>query len=164
MKKYSKIHNMLHSADLLERRLDVLLSPLDVRPRQARVLNVLNRIGAVTQSALAEEIGVTAGSMSTMVKRLTATGLILRQKSTEDARADILSLTDAGRDALIEVRDVWNEMDAEIENALGHEKANLLAALTHELKTALGGSVAGAGWRQRDTKNAHGLAKKDTKL
>lgn len=164
MKKYSKIHNMLHSADLLERRLDVLLSPLDVRPRQARVLNVLNRIGAVTQSALAEEIGVTAGSMSTMVKRLTATGLILRQKSTEDARADVLSLTDAGRDALIEVRDVWNEMDAEIESVLGHEKANLLAALTHELKTALGGSVAGACWGQRDTKNAHGLAKKDTKL
>lgn len=163
MKKHSKIHNLLHSANILERRLDVLLSPLDVRPRQARILNVLNRIGAVTQSSLANEIGVTAGSMSTMVKRLAATGLIVRKKSTTDARADILSLTDAGRDALVEVRDVWGEMDAEIENALGSEKANLLAALTHELKTALGGRVAGAGWGQRDTNNAHGRVKKDIK-
>lgn len=163
MKQRIKIHGLLHCADLLERRMDTLLSPLDIRPRQARVLNILNRIGSVTQSTLANEMGVTAGSMSTMVKRLTATDLINREKSREDGRADVLTLSDKGRAALAEVQDVWREMDAEITELLGQEKANTLAILTHELKTALGGRVAGYGWGHRSPGEAHGLEKKDAK-
>lgn len=163
MKQRNKIHGLLHSADLLERRMDILLSPLDIRPRQARVLNILNRIGSVTQSALASEMGVTAGSMSTMVKRLTATDLINREKSHEDARADVLTLTSKGRTALAEVRDVWREMDAEITELLGPDKAETLAMLAHELKTALGGRVPGSGWGHRNPNEAHGLKKKDAK-
>ncbi len=144
-----KVHALLYSADLLERHLETLLSSLGVRPKQARVLNVLDRIGAVSQALLAREMGVTPGSMSTMVTRLQAAGLIHRHGNARDRRADVLSLTRNGRRLLVEIHDVWRDMDEMIAAALGPARAALLAELATELKVHLGGRVAGKGWPHR---------------
>ena len=59
-----KFHLLLHSADLIEDYLRIKLSPLDLTPRQARVLKALNRLGPVAQVELARSFGITAASMS----------------------------------------------------------------------------------------------------
>ena len=138
-----KFHSLLHSADILEKRLATLLTPVGITPRQARILNVLNRVGAVSQTALTEQFDVTSGSMSTMVDRLLKLGMIERRKNPEDRRGDLISITDQGTAVLHEVRDVWQEIDELIEDKLGAEKAALLSELTRELKFALGGRVPG---------------------
>src|SRR5438270_13445846 len=55
------------------------------------------RAGAVTTNALAERLGVTAGSASGMVKRLGELGLV------EHRRYHGVSLTEAGRRVALEV-------------------------------------------------------------
>ncbi len=136
-----RFHALLHSADLVEERLRENLVPLDIRPKQARVLGALSLIGSVSQVELAREINVTAGSMSTMVTRLEKLGLISRERHPNERRSDVLSLTNAGRSQLKDIHHTWKQMDEYIEKTIGREKALMLAELTEELRLALGGQV-----------------------
>lgn len=138
-----KFHSLLHSASMLDKRLDTLLTPVGIKPKQARILNVLNRIGPSSQKTLTEEFDVTSGSMSTMIDRLLAAGLVHKEKHRDDKRTDIISLSERGKDVLIEVRDVWRDIDDLIAAKLGPERAELFNEMTRELKYALGGHVIG---------------------
>lgn len=138
-----KFHSLLHAADLVEDRLRVQLDPLGIRPRQARILNALRRMGTASQVELAIEFNVTAGSMSTMIARLIAMKLVSRTKDPSELRTDVLQLTPKGISVLKKVHMVWRQMNAVLEEALGQEKADMLGALSAELKSALGGHVPG---------------------
>ncbi|WP_298971663.1 MarR family winged helix-turn-helix transcriptional regulator [uncultured Roseobacter sp.] len=142
-KKPHKFHSLLHSADILEKRLATLLTPVGITTPQARILSVLNRTGEVSQTVLTERFDVTSGSMSTMIDRLLKLGMIDRRKNPEDRRGDLISITDQGTAVLNEVRDVWQDIDEMIAEKLGPKNAALLAELTRELKFALGGRVPG---------------------
>ncbi len=140
-----QFHSLFHCADILEKRLATLLTPIGIKPRQARILNVLHRSGEVSQTIIAEWFGVTSGSMSSMIDRMLKVGLIERRKSPEDRRVDLISLAPKGASILEEVKDTWQDIDELIEISLGAEKADLLANLTRELKAALGGQIPGKG-------------------
>jgi len=142
-KGHFKFHALLHSSSILDKRLDTLLSPIGIKPKQARILNVLSRIGPSSQKMLAEQFDVTSGSMSTMIDRLLAAGLVHREKHPDDRRTDIISLSHRGSDLLAEVRDAWREIDDLIVEKLGAEKAAIFNELSRELKYALGGRVIG---------------------
>ncbi|WP_417607131.1 MarR family winged helix-turn-helix transcriptional regulator [Primorskyibacter flagellatus] len=136
-------HALLHSADLLERRLTERLAPLGVRPRQARVLVAIDVIGPTSQTVLAREFDITKGSMSTMIDRLLALGLVQRKKSETDKRGDVVTLSSAGGLMVSDIRRAWQDIDTMVEAILGPEKQRLLAELSSELKTALGGTIPG---------------------
>lgn len=136
-------HLLLHSADLVEERLRHRLAPLGVRPRQARVLEALDRMGAVSQTDLAREFGVTAASMSTMTARLIASGFVLREPDPAELRSNVLRLSETGHALLDDIRAAWADIDRAIIEALGPEEARTLAALARELRDALGGRAPG---------------------
>lgn len=138
-----KFHSLLHAADLVEDRLRVQLAPLGIRPRQARILNALRRMGTASQVELASEFNVTAGSMSTMIARLMAMNLVSRTKAPEELRTDVLQLTPQGLTLLKKIHTVWRQINTMLEDALGQEKADMLGVLTSELKFALGGHIPG---------------------
>lgn len=144
MKNKYRFHSLLHSSDLLEQRLRHGLEPLKLRPRQARILSALNKLGQISQVTLAKEFQVTPGSMSTMVTRLEKLGLISRYREPGERRSDVLSLTAEGKAQLQGIRKAWRQMDAQIVEAIGVEKAQLLGELTEELTFALGGRVPGS--------------------
>ncbi len=54
------LHLLLHSADLLEEQLRLRLAKLNVTPRQARILDALDRMGAASQADLSREFDLTA--------------------------------------------------------------------------------------------------------
>ncbi|MGZ2258759.1 MarR family winged helix-turn-helix transcriptional regulator [Roseobacter sp. A03A-229] len=137
------LHPMLHSADLIEDRLRRQLSPLGVRPRQARVLNALDRMGEASQVELTRAFDITAASMSTMTDRLLAAGLIYRRIDPAERRTHILGLTKKGATLLDEIRAAWGEIDRIIIEAIGEEEANALADKATRLRVALGGEIPG---------------------
>lgn len=145
-------HSLLHSADLVEKNLSTLLSSVGLRPKQARVINVLKRLGTASQVELAEWFGVTAASMSTMIDRLLAAKFVVRHKNPADQRIDVVALTPQGEALVEEIRCVWRDVDKLIIAAIGEEKAEQLTALTRELKTALGGKVIGKDMPERNLK------------
>lgn len=134
---------LLHSAHLLEERLRARLLPLGVHPRQARVLDALGRMGKSSQVTLAREFGLAAASMSTMTTRLLEAGLIERQVDERELRSNVLQLSDRGRSLLEAIYREWQETDREILKAIGAENAQHLAALTYQLRNALGGFTPG---------------------
>jgi len=92
----NKLHYLLHSAALVEKRLSLLLSPLGLGPRQARVLDALNTLGQTSQIDLARECDITAASMSTMTSRLIDAGYVSRVSDPINTRSNMLSLTPLG--------------------------------------------------------------------
>ena len=79
-----------------------------VRPRmedgpgmgQARVLKVLKEEGSVAQSVLQDKLAVRPGSLSELLGKLEAKGLIRRTPDPEDRRKNTLSLTEEGEKAV----------------------------------------------------------------
>ena len=137
-------HGLLHSADLVEAELRRNLAPLGLQPRQARVLEAMGRMGAVSQSDLASAFGVTAASMSTMTDRLLAAGYITRASHPASRRQNVLELTDKGRTLLADIAVAWTTVDDSIRAVLGHD-AKTFVSLARRLRNGLGGTIPGTG-------------------
>ena len=137
------LHSLLHSAALVEGLLRLQLAELDITPRQARILDALDRMADASQVQLAREFDLTPASMSTMTVRLLDAGYILRSPHPGEARSHVLRLSDQGQSLLAEVRKVWKQIDQKIEATLGVEKAERLVVLTRELRDKLGGHRPG---------------------
>lgn len=136
-------HGLLHSAKLLEEEVRKLLAPLDILPRQARVLAALSHMQPVSQVELAETFDITPASMSTMTDRLLAAGFITRRTDPNARRRNVLELTEAGRAKLDAILAVWETVDELIQDAMGPDDAQALFRLTRELRDKLGGTAPG---------------------
>ncbi|GAB3262687.1 hypothetical protein GCM10027425_26730 [Alteromonas gracilis] len=74
--------------------------------QQLKVLMLAEHRGPVTAHEIAEELGVSAASVSGLVARLVERGLITQEQGATDRRVRILRPTDGGRVALEEVASV----------------------------------------------------------
>jgi DNA-binding MarR family transcriptional regulator len=74
-----------------------LLAGLDLTYPQYLVMLVLWEGQAVTVSALGERLFLDSATLTPLLKRLQAAGLVLRERGLEDERQVRVSLTDAGR-------------------------------------------------------------------
>lgn len=82
--------------------------------RQFAVLAALNDEDGQTQSSLVEITGIDRSTLADMVARMEKGGMVQRIKSSHDARAKAVSLTDAGRLAFNEAAPVVQAADAEL--------------------------------------------------
>lgn len=67
------------------------------RAGQKRILILLLETGVITQRALTEKLRVQPGSVSEVIGKLEAAGLILRTPSAQDRRTTDIQLTEEGR-------------------------------------------------------------------
>ncbi|MEU3417880.1 MarR family transcriptional regulator [Streptomyces murinus] len=72
----------------------------------------LDRSGPTTSSALARDAQITAQSMGATLGALQARGLVERHRDPDDGRRVVLSVTDAGRQALRDKRNARAELIA----------------------------------------------------
>ncbi len=66
---------------------------------QALILSILAGREALSQRELQQMLGIQPGSLSELISKLEAKGLLTREKA-EDRRGNLLRITDAGRDAI----------------------------------------------------------------
>lgn len=138
------LHFLLHAAALVEEKLRERLAEIGLRPRQARIIQALSRMEPSSQVSLAREFSITPASMSTMTVRLIDAGFVSREPHPDEARSNILRLTERGRGLLSDIHVAWRDIDALIAERLGAENAETLARLAHDLRDRLGGHVPGA--------------------
>ncbi len=136
-------HSLLHSADLVEANLRQQLAPLGIQPRQARVLDAMDRLGPISQRDLAAEFGITPASMSTMADRLRSAGYITRLVDPASRRQHVLELTDKGRSLLAGIEQAWSEVDQTLRAILG-EDSKAFFDLSRRLRDGMGGAAPGA--------------------
>ena len=80
-----------------ERALGAFVEQLGLTPSQFDVVATLGDTDGLSFTALSEQSLVTGGTLTPVIKRLEAKGLIRRRKGTQDTRQTIYSLTPEGQ-------------------------------------------------------------------
>lgn len=131
--------------------------------RQFAVLAAVEAHPAPTQTDLVRATGVDRSTLADMIARLIAKGLLARERSTVDARANVVRLTEAGVAALGAMRPLAEAADARILHVLGSGKrdgfVSALRALARAGEAAL---LDGAAEEARAAKKARKAAKAET--
>ncbi|GAB3623294.1 MarR family transcriptional regulator [Mariniluteicoccus endophyticus] len=96
------VASLMRVHQLLSAQLDDLLRPFGLTFARYEVLVLLSfsRRGAVSLGRIGERLQVHATSVTPLVQRLAAAGLIERRRDPDDGRAVLASLTDEGRRVL----------------------------------------------------------------
>lgn len=100
---------------------------------RGRMLGLLLDHGEMSQSQLASHLGIRPQSLSEMLAKTEADGLIVRRQSTEDKRQTLVSLTENGRSRVETFREVHKKRAAEFLEPLTEEEKTALAEILHKL-------------------------------
>ena len=92
--------------------------PLHMPSQQLRTLFVIRALDAPTAHDIALRLGVSAATMSGLLRRLSERGYIERRVSPADARARIVRVTEAGERVLQEMLTLANEANRDLLDAL----------------------------------------------
>ena len=86
------------------------LDELDLTYTQYITMMVLWERGSVSVKELGEALYLDSGTLTPLLKKMEAKGLLTRRRSTEDERSLIVTLTDVGRDLRDKALDVPAKM------------------------------------------------------
>jgi len=101
----------------------------------------LNRPGGISQRRLADEMGLTPGTVSARVDRLVADGLVVRAPDPADRRGSLVTLTDRGRDLFEAVVPAHLANQVRLLGSLTPDEQATLAGLLRKLLVAFEGSA-----------------------
>lgn len=112
----------------IQRAYKPLLDGMGLTYPQYLVLNVLWREDGLSVGAVAARLALESSTLTPMLKRLEAAGLVRRSRNPDNERQVVIALTDAGR--AMEARS--NCLGEDLLEASGHQPAEL-AELTQRL-------------------------------
>ncbi|MET3599711.1 MarR family winged helix-turn-helix transcriptional regulator [Martelella mangrovi] len=99
-------------------------------PAQLRVLQIVEERGSVTPKALATQMGIRQASVTTLVDKLVARGMVERVPSKTDRRQTNVTVTDSGRAMVESAPDALQQRYVEaFEGLKDWEQAQLIASL-----------------------------------
>lgn len=104
--------------------------------RQFAVLAAVAENEGLTQTALVQATGIDRSTLAELVARMMARGLLARERSASDARANTVRLTQAGRAALDDAAPKVAEADARILALLPERDRQRLLSVLAALSTA----------------------------
>ncbi len=125
--------------------------------RQLTVLEALAAAGDVpaSQSDLVTSTGIDRSTLAEMIGRMEARGLVQRQRSTRDARANDVVLGTAGEEALSEARALAQAADGELLARLPkkHRDGFVLLLMRLAMPEAAGSLKTGKGKKRKKKKS-----------
>ena len=127
--------HLLHKA--LQRALDIYAEEFGagaITQRQFAVLAAAAEHEGATQADLVRTTGIDRSTLADMATRMITKGLLERERSALDARANAVSLTEAGRTALEEAKPKMASADAKLLKLIGgHGRRNAFVDLLRDL-------------------------------
>ncbi|QJY50400.1 MarR family winged helix-turn-helix transcriptional regulator [Pseudonocardia broussonetiae] len=103
---------------------------------QFAVLSAIRAYPDTDQSSLAGAVALDTSTMADVCRRMERRGLIRRSESSQDARRKLLSLTDAGAEALATTFDRTRALDEALLAHLPEEDRARIAELLNDLGRA----------------------------
>lgn len=111
----------------------VMLSQSGISEQKWRVIRVLDEAGPMEQTALAQRACLLLPSLTRMLRSMEDEGLLTRAVDGQDRRKSIVTITDAGRQVLLDHAGESAAIAAELEARFGPEKFEQLLDLLEEL-------------------------------
>jgi DNA-binding MarR family transcriptional regulator len=105
-------------------------------PRQCHAISELGEAGRVRMKALADQLGITTGTMTIMADRLESMKLVQRVEDPTDKRASNIMLTDEGRVVFGQHARCHERLAGEILSALSAEEAERFLPLLEKVTAA----------------------------
>jgi DNA-binding MarR family transcriptional regulator len=135
--------HLLHRA--LQRALDIYAEAFGeagITQRQFALLAAAEEREGATQADLVRITGIDRSTLADMARRMIGKGLLERERSNLDARANAVRLTDAGREILIDARPKMAGADARLLKLIsGHGRRTTFVSLLRDLARAGGGEA-----------------------
>ena len=139
------VTSIMRAQQVLMARLNELLRPLGLTfPRyEALMLLSFTRAGALPLGKIGERLQVHRTSVTNIVDKLEADGLVRRVPHAEDRRATLAEITDAGRETAARATAALNDAAFGID-ALGNDEQEAVTALLRALRVDAGDFADGA--------------------
>ena len=103
------------------------------RPGQERILYLLMKNKTMTQKELQKEMEIAQGSMSEILIKLEAQGLIEKKKNPADARSVVLSLSEKGYEIAVANHKLWHAGEEHLLDALNEAEKESLRIICEKL-------------------------------
>lgn len=107
--------------------------PLQLRPVEFTILQLIAHNADVTQKQLAQALAVTAPGMTVLLDRLEARGLLVRQRNERDKRSQVIRLTAAGTRLAAQSHASSLEMERDLLRHLSEAERAMLFELLHKV-------------------------------
>src|SRR5258707_7995095 len=104
---------------------DQVLAPIGLRATQFSLLLQAEALGPIALQPLAEAMVMDRTTLGHNVRPLLTQGLV-RLEVGRDRRSRELSITQAGRDLLVEARKLWRQAQDAFETEMGRDTASAL--------------------------------------
>jgi len=134
------MHLFMHIGKLLNDRLRSTLSGGGIHFGQARILVSLMRHGNLTQRTIGQGLHIKPATVTNMVKRMEASGLIDRQRDADDDRIINVTLTSKGKEAAAFAESVMDQIENDIRSELSKKEIDILHNPLVKVRNILGGS------------------------
>lgn len=108
---------------------DKFLSQHDLTHAQWAPMLRLRAVGPMSSAALARELAMDGGAMTRLLDRLEAKGMVQRERSVEDRRVVVVSLSPAGQQAMAGMPAVLSQIFNAHLAGFTHEEFQTLLAL-----------------------------------
>ena len=115
-------------------------APFDIRPAQFSVPTVIERNPGLTQSQVAEALGIKRTNFVGMLDALEARGLTERRQAARDKRSYALYLTAEGAALMRKLKPVIKAHESRMIAKVGEEGRDRLIALLHEIADGRAGA------------------------
>jgi len=136
--------------------------PKGLTQRQYTVLAAAGAADGVSQSDLVRATGIDRSTLADLVARMITKGLLQRERSTTDARANTVRLSDAGRAALAEGGRPAARSDAKLLGLLPPKKRDAFVKTLSSLAAAADATEAPAKAKKSKAAKADKTAKPKT--
>ena len=134
------MHLFVHIGKLLNDRLRSSLSEGGIHFGQARILIFLMQHGKLTQRTIGQGLHIKPATVTNMVKKMDASGLIDRRRDINDDRIINVTLTSKGKKAANFAITVMDQIEDEIRSELSRKEIDILRHPLERVRNTLGGS------------------------
>jgi DNA-binding MarR family transcriptional regulator len=118
------------------RRFAARLAPIGLEPRQFGLLRSIEAVDGQSQQALSGAIGIHPSKLVGLVDDLEQRGFVERQRSRDDRRANMVSLTVEGRRVLALAREAAADHADDLLGSLDQHERDQLAELLDRIAKA----------------------------
>ena len=108
-----------------------------LKQSQVAALIHLDRIEELSQTELADRLGMRKAATGTLIEGLEDKGLVERRRSQEDRRLQLVSITDAGRQVVDEVDHMAEELGTEYRRGIKRSERRQFVSVLQRLRDNL---------------------------